>query len=369
MKKLQLIDLVRSGCILAVLAIHSNVFLQKIPNPWVSWCWDHFQRNGVYGVYLFFVVSGFLITGVLAKNPGGLFNPSYKTFYIQRAGRILPLWITIIWIGICMLMAPLQHSLNYLDVFRQDKAELNWAFWLSIATFTFNWFRALHPPGDFGLHWAILWSLCVEEQFYLFFPLVLRKARNEKNLCRLLLAVIVFAVFWRWLCYLLFPTNILLQVAASFGAFDSVAIGSLLYLANERWGSLLERDPKKAAMICGMGFMVMLGVYAGATMDPLDQIGVPTFLGFGLALFLMGGLRLSFFESRFLKLFSLPGKYCYGGYLLHPVILATIFPIVFQTQVWRGFGLFALITTMVSGISYHFFEMPANRLVRKTFKS
>jgi peptidoglycan/LPS O-acetylase OafA/YrhL len=266
-----------------------------------------------------------------------------------------------------MLLTAFNPHSDYMDVFSPEVGHLDAAFWLSIATFTFNWFLALHPPAAFGLQWNILWSLCVEEQFYLFFPVFLRKTKSEKKLLKLLLAIILFAFFWRSLCHLFAPSNHFLQLAASFGAFDSIAIGSLLYLADQKWGTRLSRDRKKCAVICAAGFLVTAVTYWNTNLSSLDQIYTPTLLGAGLALFLMGGLRLSFFESRFLKFFSLPGKYCYGGYLLHPMILAITFPILFRANAWWGFGLFAVITTLVAGISYHFFEMPANRLVRKTF--
>jgi peptidoglycan/LPS O-acetylase OafA/YrhL len=365
-RNFQLIDLVRSFCILSVLAIHSDVIFEKSQNSWVRWSWEHFQRNGVYGVYLFFVVSGFLITKVLAKNPGGLSNPSFKIFYIQRVGRILPLLLTTIWIGICILLTSPSSHFDYLDVFRPEVGNLSPAFWFSIATFTFNWFLAFHTSTAFGLYWGILWSLCVEEQFYLFFPIFLKKIKS-KNLWKLLLTIVLFAILWRWLSYFLAPSNRYLQTAVSFGAFDSIAIGSLLYLADQRWGAILTQNRKKSVVLCGIGFIITVAVYWNTTLSSLDQIYVPTLLDVGLALFLIGGLKLNFFESRFLSLFSLPGKYCYGGYLLHPIILAVTFPILFRAKVWWGFGLFALITTVVAGISYHFFEMPANRLVRKTF--
>jgi len=101
----------------------------------------------------------------------------------------------------------------------------------------------------------------------------------------------------------------------------------------------LTQNRKKCALICVFGFMVMVAVYWNTNLNSFNQIYVPTLLGIGLALFLIGGLRLSFFEARYLKIFSLPGKYCFGGYLLHSMVLAIVFPILFQAKVWWGFSL------------------------------
>src|ERR1700733_9338236 len=57
LKRLALVDLVRSFSILCVLAIHADAFLARPQNPSLAWAWNHFQRNGTYGVYLFFLVS------------------------------------------------------------------------------------------------------------------------------------------------------------------------------------------------------------------------------------------------------------------------------------------------------------------------
>lgn len=367
MKKLQLIDLVRSFSILSVFAIHLDAILQKPQNLWACWAWNHFQRNGIYGVYLFFGVSGFLITGVIAKNSGSLFKPDLRAFYVQRAGRILPLLVLTIWIGICMLLIPYNPHADYMNVFHPEAGHIDFGFWVSVMTFTFNWFLAFHPPAAYGLYWNLLWSLSVEEQFYLLFPITLSKTENEKKLYSVLAGIISLGLFWRVGCYLWAPHNRFLQITTSFGAFDSIAIGVLLYLVDQRFGAWFTQDKKKAALICGVGLITMFGVYLFTDLGAFDQIYTPTLLGLGLALFLLGGLQLNFFESKFLKLFGLPGKYCYGGYLLHPLVLSVTFPILFQMSAWKGFGLFACVTTALAGISYHFFEMPANRMIRSSF--
>jgi peptidoglycan/LPS O-acetylase OafA/YrhL len=366
MKKLQLIDLTRSFCILTVLGLHAGVILNEPTHSWSRWCWDHFQQNGMYGVCLFFGISGFLITGVIANGSAGLYQPNFKQFYVQRAGRILPLLVLVIWIGYCMLAIPQDPHASYLDIFHPPSGHLGFAFWFCVVTLTFNWFRAIVPSAPTCIYWSILWSLCVEEQFYLLFPASLKKAGNEKNLYRILFGVIILCFFWRTGCCFWAPSR-LVQLCTSFGAFDCIAIGVLLYLVNERLKKYLSQNRKMSALICVVGLVLLLLVYFFADFNPVEVIFAPSFLNLGLALFLLGGMRLDFFESRWLKLFALPGKYCYGSYLLHLLILSVGYPILLHMDAWKGFAVYSLVTTLIAAASFHFFEMPANRLIRSTF--
>lgn len=89
MKKWQIVDLVRSFCIVAAMAVHnySNI---PFSHRWASWLWGRFCFNGIYGVFVFFIVSGFLITHVIDQAPGGLFEPKILRFYVNRAEEFGP---------------------------------------------------------------------------------------------------------------------------------------------------------------------------------------------------------------------------------------------------------------------------------------
>ena len=103
------------------------------------------------------MVSGFLITRVLARGPGGLFQPDLRHFYVRRMGRILPLLFLFVLIGITILLYGQAHV---------PGAHLNpryHGFWFCIATFSFNWYEVAVNSQWFGLHWMVLWSLAVEE--------------------------------------------------------------------------------------------------------------------------------------------------------------------------------------------------------------
>ncbi len=364
MKKFQLIDLVRTFCIMAVWSGHLDPVLQKPRSGWTLWLWEHFQRNSMYGVFLFFGVSGYLITRVIAKGEGGLFNHSLRRFYVHRAGRILPLWLITVWIGICMVLTPHLSSAAYLDVFHPQTGPLSPLFWLSILTFTFNWFMAFYPAIGSSLFWVVLWSLSVEEQFYLFFPLALKFLKDEKRLYHFLIGLIVLCLAWRTGCYFWFPAQRFLQICTFFGAIDSIVVGILLYMVEERTRSFADRNPLQLFAVGGLGLVTLLTVYLNASFDSRELIFTPLLLNLGLALFLWGGLRMKFFASAWLSPFCLPGRYCYGGYLLHALVLSVVFPVIYQMGSWQGFGVFSLVTTLVAGLSYHFFEIPANQAIR-----
>jgi peptidoglycan/LPS O-acetylase OafA/YrhL len=372
LKKIPLIDLVRTFSILVVLAQHLEelAMLRKPENSWLLLLWEHLWKNGIYGVYCFFVVSGFLITGVIAKNSGGLWKPSIREFYIQRAGRIFPLLALTIWIGICMLLIPHDSNDRSFDIFRSTGGSAGMGFWICILTFTFNWYMAFNPLITYALQFGVLWSLSAEEQFYFLFPQVLKRLKNMKNLFGLLVGVIVIGFLWRLAGYF-FQSGNSLQVYASPGAFDNIAFGVLLYLAVERWKSFLLANQKFCCFLCAAGLAVVLCIYWGtSTFVPADRVYASSILDLGLCAFLLGGLHLSFFESKFWSPFRWPGKYCYGGYLLHPMVMVVLYPLVLRADAWAAFILFSIITTALAALSYHFFEMPANRLIRqKTVKT
>ena len=108
-KRLQVVDLVRAFAILIVLAHHLGLATISKPSKSFSlaYLWYRVWINGYFGVTIFFVVSGFVITRLIASEPGGLFNPDFKEFYIRRIGRIFPLLVLVCLIGIIVISVEL----------------------------------------------------------------------------------------------------------------------------------------------------------------------------------------------------------------------------------------------------------------------
>jgi len=152
------LDGIRAIAILLVLAGHcfDNYFHASSIPSWIT----EILGNSSFGVRLFFVLSGFLITSLLIKERSKNGCVSLKRFYLRRTIRIFPAFY--LYIAVVALVA----SLGYLKISRYE--------FMGAATYTWNyvyiWFH--HPTTD-G-HWFLghLWTLSLEEQFYLCWPLL-----------------------------------------------------------------------------------------------------------------------------------------------------------------------------------------------------
>lgn len=372
MNRLQIIDLVRSFSIFAVLAVHlpaSTIALHPDSN-FSDKLWLILSRNGPYGVSLFFVISGFLITRTIFLRENQLSSLNLKKFYTRRIGRIIPLFFVIILIGIIVLLINPQSLPQFSACFREPKAKFDFLFWLSLFTFSFNWLRIHREPMafGFGLHWDIFWSLAIEEQFYLFYPLILKRLGRIQNVIPFLIGVIIFGLISRWLVYLIAPDNWLASFTNSFSGFDLIAIGSLLYLTSEHLKPFLLRHKNLNKLICLIGLLTVLIVYKSLSLgDSVYRIYSPSLLGIGLFLFLLGGLNIEFFESPYLGWLVVPGKLSYGMYLLHPSVLFILWPLVTKMNRFLSFFIFMLVTVLVATVFYKFIERPANQFIRRRF--
>ena len=200
-------------------------------SAWIfGWGWT--------GVDIFFVLSGFLITGILYDSQAKPHR--YRDFYIRRTLRIFPLYYAV-WLAI-LLLTPIAHwQWNW-----------RWALWPAYLG-NYARFLFLHIPGDpyrfdrlvfgpavrgwFGtpMHLWIghFWSLCVEEQFYLLWPFVVYKVRKRETLMGICLAVIVLSPLLRWLLTLTISSRMLemeLLYRSLPTRLDALLIGGLIAL-------------------------------------------------------------------------------------------------------------------------------------------
>ena len=194
---------------------------------------------GWAGVDIFFVLSGFLITGILYDSQERLHR--YRDFYVRRTLRIFPLYYSI-WLAV-LLLTPIAlwewnwrwalwpaYLGNYARFFFLHQAGNPYRFDRLAFGPTFNaWFG-----GPMHLYIGHFWSLCVEEQFYLIWPLVVYQVRRRETLTKICVAVILLMPILRWLFSTTLST-LLLQMELLYRSLptrlDALLIGGLIALA------------------------------------------------------------------------------------------------------------------------------------------
>src|SRR6202046_3646186 len=187
------IDLLRALAIFFVLMNHVNVRLVIVKVPYTMGLShqlvDSLLYNGQSGVVIFFAVSGYLITSTTLRRWGSLSAVSVRDFYLLRFARIAPLLLSL------LIVLSILHIANLKDfVVPAARGGLGRAL-IAALTFHVNVLEARrgYLPGN----WDILWSLSVEEVFYLFFPIVCRIFGRGKLLIALLLGLVIIGPFAR----------------------------------------------------------------------------------------------------------------------------------------------------------------------------
>jgi peptidoglycan/LPS O-acetylase OafA/YrhL len=346
--RMEQLDGLRAIAVLMVFYTHFTPWNYQFNLPW-----------GDSGVDLFFVLSGFLITGILLKCrrfievDGQSALMTVRRFYARRFLRIFPAYY-----GMLLVCTILAHGLT------SGVSPWLWSY-------TLNLYRAL-VNNDWGSPISHLWSLAVEEQFYLVWPLVIILVPKRQ-----LLRVIVFAI----LVGLAAKLIIALISERSFPAvryftlscLDTLALGALLAYFVEHKGLIAISKSREVKWLLWFSLpMVIVGsILSFADFTPLKLV-LPFMFGRTL---LFGWLIIKAaqgFSGLAGYVLALPpvtylGKISYGMYLFHkpiPYFMRTLgvpsdlfHPIVM-------FFVYTIFAIIIASLSWHFFESPINSLKR-----
>ena len=275
---------------------------------------NRFVRTGWVAIDLYFVLSGFLITGILWDARHSLHY--YRDFYVRRVLRIFPLYYALLFVAFVLL--PL-HGVG-----PASRAVLDDRF--LYLTYLANVAIVLHGWQLFALD--ITWSLALEEQFYLAWPFVIRRMPIPA-LVGGLASIVIVAPMLRTVAWLRFNTGWMATHMLTVFRLDSLALGGLLALVvREGWlrPDLLRRLASGILAVVGP----ILVLLVATDHFRRDSMLVGT-IGYSLlAVFFAALLVCSVFPGRRLSQVLSHAGLCrlgvvsYGVYLAHPLCLMVV---------------------------------------------
>jgi peptidoglycan/LPS O-acetylase OafA/YrhL len=322
---------------------------------------NHLRENGWVGVDLFFVLSGFLITGILFDTRTD--SHFFKRFFARRSLRIFPVFYLMF--AILLLLTPLFHyqwqwlQLTFLVYFGNFFANYDFSLY-ELASPTHPAAKAL--IGHF-------WSLCVEEQFYLLWPLVVWTVRDRICLLRTAFSVCLLALLLRIAMCLIFPAYSERWIVRTLPfRMDSLLFGAALALLLRGPRSDLWQRSCKWIFLGGMALVVPLFL-------KFRVIASPWILTIGFTLLAVTATGLigmtlrsgsPAFRFFYVKPLRIVGKYSYGFYLYHMIFqIAFVRLLILVTQKTHSLAIGGIIelscafgaSFLVAKLSYDLFEV------------
>ncbi len=342
--------------VLRAVAVFLVFLLHWLPMP-------YWFEPGAIGVTLFFVLSGYLISKILLKakdgmqaGPANTLGRNLRQFYMRRALRIFPIYFLVVGVLLVIDYGGIrQQAMHYL-------------------LYLVNY---IQPVGK-TTH---LWTLGVEEQFYIGWPLLLLVVPRRRELALVLFFLLAGLLFRGLMLALLSGEALLFTSGYTPACLDAFGFGALLALAHVRGVPLTGRHKLLIGVVCAVFYVV--AIYSRVA--PVKYLLFRTALS-GLSFVLLAWVARpqkalpAFFRNRWLLLM---GKVSYGLYLYHnfmpeayaalhhwavahnirvPVVDIILFP-VFNAR-WQMFPIYLAMTIATALLSWHLIEKPLNNLKR-----
>ncbi|MDN5555360.1 MAG: acyltransferase [Acinetobacter sp.] len=320
------IDILRGVSILLVLIHHFNI-PYKLHDTFLGILIGGeslstlIARNGNYGVTMFFVISGFLITQHTLQRSGSLAQIKLKDFYIRRIARIMPCLVLLVAmvsvLGSLGLQPFINQSPNGVEVSYAVTVLSALSFWMNLLIIEYGWV-------NYAL--GVLWSLSVEEVFYLAFPVLCLALGRGKGFIVFLLAVIAYAPYFRALH---FGEESGAYLYHYFSSFDGIAIGCLTAMYAQHFKAAIYNPKVIVAVISFL--MTALYFYA-----PIKEVST---WGISVCALLTALLILCFTQDLKVKPTSYTtqslvwiGRRSYEMYLFHLIILGLMKVVYFPKE-------------------------------------
>lgn len=302
--------------------------------------------GGRLGVIFFFILSGFLITYLLFSEQKIHEKIQIGSFYLRRILRIWPLYYLTLIIGFIILP-------QIKGIGTENASPLLYSLFLANFDHIYNGFPTLNTLG-------VHWSVCVEEQFYIIWPLLFWLMQKTKSFVPLTIILIVASEVF----FIVSGSKIEAGDYHLFSCFKYLAIGGLLanwaFYHHEKmvqFLSFFNRNLTMSIYFFSLVFIFIqhkiLGHYS---FYPYTFHVVPT-LFFSFVIIEQNFSSYSFFKMGRFKLLTWLGKISYGLYLTHMIGINIALLILKDAfNIWYLIPLTLFFTISISYLSYHYFE-------------
>jgi len=332
--------------------------------------WTHpiIYNLGGLGVYFFFVLSGFLITFLLLKEKEKIGRVKIREFYIRRILRIWPLYYLILILGFFVLPLVPGMNINYLQKSFETHFTGNLVLYaIILPNVAFAFFSPVPHIGH-------LWSIGVEEQFYIGWPFIVGKS---KNILKALIIIILLLFVLKALVLLLgkfYNASKLFQaikMIVAMSKFECMAIGGIgAYFLFKDTESILKFVHHRLTFNLAL-ISIPLLIYF--TPDYLqDAVHIVFSLVFLIIILnVISGRKMIFNLET--KLLSYLGKISYGLYMYHFMVVAFVMYLAKKNTIQLSEPIFniliyssvVLLSVLISSLSYELFEKKFIKLKAK----
>lgn len=363
------IDLLRGVSILLVILLHFNIHF-KLSNTFIAELlpkklFGALFWSGNQGVVIFFTLSGYLITYTILKRYKALDKINLKQFYWFRLSRILPPLIALL------------SVLVVLDVFQvhgftinKEQTSLIRALFAAL-TFHVNWLEI--SVGYLPANWDVLWTISIEETYYILFPLFCLLFKRKWILISLLILVLLISPFCR--VYLFSDTE--LGMKSSFNYIDSIAIGCAVAVLVHYY----DFSKRKLAIMGISGvILVVINIFFRFLLRDLGltDLGLNiTLLSLGVAMTIVWMHYNTLGNSKKLQIFrplTDMGMYSYEIYLTHMFVIISLSLLYKQMELPQSYIPFMFLVSIalscgLGKVVFTYFSEPINQKLRMYWQS
>ena len=341
------LDLLRFGAFLLVFLSH------VVPGDVAFFAQMHIPRQGAdfiiafaaggsWGVDLFFALSSFLLTTILLREQGESGRVDVGAFYVRRILRIWPLYFVFL-----LVVVPLVHGYLPAD-------DLSGRYLLTFALFVGNWACVLwgYPHSIAGP----LWSVSIEEQFYLAWPWILRRWADRLVAVACIMLVIAFATRGWFVLHGAVHPQIWCNTLAR---LDPIACGALLAVHTQRHPPSLPAGVRVVLLAVGCLMLTALGRFGDFTGNrAMATFPVGTLACMALLVATLGVTLPA--SNRFVRAVTYLGRISYGLYVFHLMFIEAFGVTDAHEPLSRSIRILgvAVGTVGAAAVSYRFLEQP-----------